>query len=100
LTDQADGYVIADAVKLTPVGTPPNSTTWNPVISTAGDYNVYARWTANPNRASNAPYTITHAGGSTTVTMNQQQNSGQWNLLGTYSFAAVSRPTVRKGDGR
>jgi len=88
LTDQADGYVIADAVKLTPVGAAPNSATWNPVVTTAGDYNVYTRWTSHPNRAGNASYAITHAGGSATVTVNQQQNGGQWNLLGTYHFAA------------
>ena len=49
---------------------------------------MYARWTAYPNRASNAEYTVTPSGGQDTVTMNQQANSGTWQLLGTYSSDA------------
>jgi len=31
-------------------------------VATAGTYQVYARWTASTNRATNAPYTIGHSG--------------------------------------
>jgi len=84
VSDQANGYVVADAVKWVPVGAVPNTATWTPAISTAKDYRVYARWTAHPNRATNARYTITHDGGETPVTVNQQQNTAPWNLLGTF----------------
>ena len=30
---------------------------------------------------------MSYEGGSSTVTVNQRVNGGQWNLLGTYSFA-------------
>ena len=30
------------------------------------------------NRASNATYTVTHGGGNTNVTVNQQANGGAW----------------------
>ena len=60
--------------------------TWTVSIDTPGDYNVYARWTQHSNRATDAPYTISHVGGPTTVDMNQQQDGGQWKLLGTHSF--------------
>jgi type IV pilus assembly protein PilY1 len=50
----------------------------------AGDYEVYARWRALDNRCQAVPYTITHSGGSTTVYMDQRQNGGLWNLLGTF----------------
>lgn len=36
--------------------------------------------------ASNASYTITHANGNASKTVNQQANAGQWNSLGTYRF--------------
>lgn len=54
----------------------------------AANYAVYARWTSDPNRATNVPYDITHAGGTTTVTKNQQSGGGAWVLLGTYTFNA------------
>jgi len=38
--------------------------------------------------ATNAPYTVHHTGGSDTVLVNQKNNGGTWNALGTYSFAA------------
>ncbi|MGH6959171.1 MAG: RHS repeat-associated core domain-containing protein, partial [Dongiaceae bacterium] len=50
-------------------------------------YNVYAFWRATANRATNAPFTIHHSAGSTTVAVNQQINGGQWNLLGSFTMA-------------
>jgi hypothetical protein len=67
---------------------PPWATaTWMPDLS-AGNYNVYAWWKDSTNRATNAKYTIYYNGGSAEVTKNQQINGSQWNLLGTYNFAA------------
>ena len=54
LTDQANGYVIADAVMLTSPDPLPNTATWTPNIANAGQYEVYARWTQHANRATNA----------------------------------------------
>ena len=84
LTDQADGYVIADAVMIVPPGASPNTATWTPNVAQAGTYQVYARWTSNPNRATDAKYTVVHAAGASAVTVNQQANGGVWNLLGSY----------------
>ena len=84
LTDQANGYVIADAVMLAPPGAAPNTATWTPNVAQAGTYEVYARWTQNANRATNATYTVTHGSGTTPVSVNQQQGGGAWNLLGTF----------------
>ena len=90
LSSIANGYVIADAITILPAGTPPTvipqgeTATWAP--NTSGDYAIYAKWTAHANRATDAKYTIQHSGGSDTVAVNQQQNGGQWNLLGTYTL--------------
>ncbi|MEW5804457.1 MAG: choice-of-anchor X domain-containing protein [bacterium] len=62
------------------------SVTWTTDIPEQGSYHVYARWTASSNRATNAPYTIFHGGGSDVVTVNQRSSGGQWVLLGTYTF--------------
>jgi RHS repeat-associated protein len=88
LSDDANDYVIADAVMLVPPGASPNTATWTASIPAAGSYEVYARWTAHPNRATDAKYTVNHAGGASTITVNQEATSGAWNLLGTYSFNA------------
>jgi hypothetical protein len=67
--------------------------TWTPNIPSTGSYTVYARWVSGVNRSSSVPYTITHRGGefdatptTMTVTVNQQQNGGQWVSLGTFWF--------------
>jgi len=60
--------------------------TWSFNIPQAGSWEVFATWSSYKNRATNAPYTINHAQGTTTVTVNQEQNGGEWVSLGTYNF--------------
>jgi hypothetical protein len=52
---------------------------------------VYAWWPALPGNATHTAYDIHNAAGVTTVRVNQAQRGGQWNLLGTFSFAAASQ---------
>ncbi len=62
---------------------------WTPDLPAAGNYDVYAFWTCGQNqtgkctwsRDESAPYRIVYNGGSTTVSVNQRYNYGQWNLL-------------------
>lgn len=74
-------------------GTGSNTAIFTPVLSQSGNYNVYAWWTAYSNRATNAPYTINHHGGSDTVRVNQRVNDGQFVYLGTYNFDAQTGHT-------
>jgi hypothetical protein len=74
-----------------------DTATWTPDLA-ADTYSVYARWKASPNRATNATYTIYYDGGSDTVEVNQQINDDQWNLLGTYPFAAGTSGYVELTD--
>jgi hypothetical protein len=67
---------------------------WNANL-TAGDHEVFARWTSGSSRASNAAYIVTHTGGSTTVNVDQTQNNGQWVSLGTFNFAAGNSVRVQ-----
>lgn len=64
------------------------SVRFTPAIPASGEYAVYAYWNSSANRATNVPIDIVHQGGTTSVTVNQTQGGGQWNLLGTYSFGA------------
>ena len=87
LSDDANGFVIADAVKVVPVGAAPNTATWTPAVPVAGSYKVFARWTQHPNRATDAQYTVKHDGGDTVVSIDQQVNGGKFNLLGTFNLS-------------
>jgi hypothetical protein len=136
LSDDADEYVIADAIKLTPSPPPPPQTVivdnpnaqfvgywgtspsggyngnyrwnaagtgghtarWTPNLVAAASYSVSAWWKANPNRATNAPYTIYYDGGSVTVRVDQEVNGNQWTLLGTYPFVAGTSGYVVLSD--
>ncbi len=65
-----------------------------PNLSSAGTYDVYMLFPAGSNRADNVPVTVTHAGGTSTVVVNQKINNGTWVILGTYSFNAGTSGTV------
>jgi hypothetical protein len=84
LLDQstAPDYVIADAVRVTAVDARPPSAIWTPSLPRRDRYLVYARWEGTTaGYATDAPYTVFHEGGSTTITVNQQTNDSTWMLL-------------------
>ncbi|WP_225308609.1 golvesin C-terminal-like domain-containing protein [Hypericibacter terrae] len=98
----ASGKVVADAIYYVRDSAPVDSFTWTPDIVTPGDYQLYVRWTASSGNSGAAQYTVVHGGGTSLITLNQKQNGGQWNLLGTYSFAPSSGHQVTltaSGDG-
>jgi hypothetical protein len=135
LSDDANGYLIADAVKLVLVnpadivmdnseatyagtwglvtgntcaygedfqwneaGSGSDTATWTPNIYEAGEYSVYARWVDHDNRATDAPYTINYNGGSETIDVDCTVAGCQWNLLGTYPFAAGTAGSIVLSD--
>ncbi|MGB9619761.1 MAG: fibronectin type III domain-containing protein, partial [Armatimonadota bacterium] len=66
---------------------PGKSATWTPNIERAGNYKVYVWYPAGSNRYTASPYTVYYNGGSQLYAVNQTTGGGQWNLLGTHSFA-------------
>jgi len=63
---------------------------WIFTPSTSGYYDLSMWWTQWPSRSSSVPVDIEHAGTTSRVYINQQQNSGQWNSVGNYLFEAGS----------
>lgn len=61
---------------------------WTPTLGSAGTYEVYVWWTYHPNRSANVPYRVRHAGGVSTVTVNQldSSQSSQWVRLGSFEL--------------
>ena len=76
------------------VGSGQDVARWEFALAEPGQYQVYAWWSASPNRPSDAPYTVHHAEGTTPVTMDQTVNGGRWNLLGTFTFDGQGAVTV------
>jgi hypothetical protein len=67
---------------------------FTPSLPSAGNYQVYLRWTAHENRASNVPVDIVHNGGLTNRTIDQRTSGSQWVSLGTFAFAAGNTGSV------
>lgn len=102
LSDNANGYVIADAILIVPVNTTPNFARWTLSPPSTGNYTVYARWRINnAYGASDAKYTIQHVDGSTSVTQNQRINGGKWMPLGDFNLDTNSTVTLTEfADGK
>ncbi len=58
--------------------------TWSADIPADGTYAVYVSYTAEPNAATDARYTIHTAGGDRHFTVNQQMGAGTWIYLGRF----------------
>ncbi len=83
--------------------------TWSASGLSSGSYTVYAHYslvdgngTRRTNLDQDAQYTITYAGGSTTVTVDQNQTNvvgnDVWVNLGVYSFNGPATVTLTRGD--
>ncbi|KRF03649.1 hypothetical protein ASG89_02490 [Paenibacillus sp. Soil766] len=62
-----------------------SSVSFKPVIPFDGMYDVYV-WQHITTGTQNAPFTIHHANGSETVSVNQSQNGKSWFKIGSYPF--------------
>jgi hypothetical protein len=69
-----------------------------PSSAPAGTYEDFARWTSGPNRASNAPYVVTHGAGATAVSADQRTNGGSWQSVGVFTFTPGTDQGVRLSD--
>jgi hypothetical protein len=59
------------------------SVRFTPTIPTAGKYDVYLRWPASPNRATQVPVDVVHAGGTTTFYVDETTAGGAWVQVNT-----------------
>lgn len=67
---------------------------FRPDIPVAGNYDVYAWWSAAPENAPDAPFTIAGDAAPVTVRQNQRVNGGMWVHLTRAHFAAGKSGTV------
>src|SRR6266508_1736558 len=64
----------------------------------AGPYDVQIRYPTVAGAATDARFTVSHAGGSTTTTVNQATGGGTWVSLGSFSFAEGNTHSVSLSD--
>jgi len=71
--------------------------TFTPNVPTAGYYELFARWTAGTNRASNVPIEINHSDGNNSFTVDQRSNGGNWFSLGVYRLEVSQGAYIKIG---
>jgi hypothetical protein len=97
-TALTDGFTGADYLFRT-ASTGAGTVFWPfPASSPPGRYEVYARWTSGPNRATNALYWVSSTSGTVEVSHNQQTNGGTWQPLGTFEFQVGKNHGVTLSD--
>lgn len=71
------------------------SVTFRPRLVQAGDYEVFAWWTAGPDRATRVPLTLGSADGERSLHVNQRDDGGRWQSLGLVRISARDQAWVR-----
>jgi N-acetylmuramoyl-L-alanine amidase len=96
-TSTTGGFLGADYLFRVP-GDGSSSVFWPFPGKDAGKYEVFARWSSGPNRATNATYDIN----GSQVSRSQKDNGGSWQSLGSFDFLPGKNQGVRltdKADG-
>jgi N-acetylmuramoyl-L-alanine amidase len=84
-TNTTGGFLGADYLFRTP-GDGQSSVTWPFPASAPGRYEVFARWSSGPNRATNATYSVNSNAAVANAGVNQKNNGGAWQSLGSFDF--------------
>ncbi|MBN1477392.1 polysaccharide deacetylase family protein [Candidatus Sumerlaeota bacterium] len=69
-----------------PGGTAGAVATWVFTPSQSGEWAIDVWYTDHSNRATNAPYAVNHADGTTVYRVDQTSGGGAWNTLGSHMF--------------
>lgn len=81
--------------RATVAGSPTGEVRWLANLPAAGAYDVFVWHVAGENRSAAAPFVVEHAGGSSSVAVNQQIDGSRWVRLGSFDFAAGPAAAVR-----
>ena len=79
-------------------GTGGDRATWQLYIPVSGYYEVAIWYPEANNRATDSPFTVHHANGETTFRINQQNQGGEWVVLGEFWFDVVTGGQVVLSD--
>jgi peptidoglycan/xylan/chitin deacetylase (PgdA/CDA1 family) len=71
---------------------------WSTDIEQGGEYAAYAWWAEDTDNASSVTYSVTYAGGTTSVVVDQRAGGGGWNLLGYYYMNPGATTILLRSD--
>jgi PKD repeat protein len=74
--------------------------TWQMSGQPAGTYEVLMWWTSDSSRTGSAPVDIVRSGGTSRIYVNQENNGGKWNSLGTFAFSGSGSVTITASSDR
>jgi N-acetylmuramoyl-L-alanine amidase len=82
-------------------GGPTATASWHASLPSDGRYAVYVWYESGGDRPADARYTVHHAGGDTTIWVDQRHHGYTWHYLGTYGFlaSAGARVTLTNQSG-
>lgn len=72
---------------------------WRFESQPAGMYEVLMWWSGYSSRATSVAVDISYYGGRQNVSINQHENAGRWNSLGTYYFNSSGSVTITAASG-
>ncbi len=75
-----------DSYKTTEPGDGTHTVTWRFPTGRAGDYELFMRNVPHESHATNAPFTVRHAGGIETILVDQKDREEEWISLGAFPF--------------
>jgi hypothetical protein len=75
-------------------GAPTATAVWTATLPADGQYAVYVWYRQGSNRAPDTRYTVRHAGGETSVVVNQRVHGNTWHYIGAYGFRAGEEARV------
>jgi hypothetical protein len=79
---------------LTVAGQATATATWRASLPSDDQYAVYVWYRPGADRPPDAQYTVYHAGGATTVEVDQRVHGNTWHYIGTYGFLAGEEAQV------
>lgn len=78
----------------TVVGPPTAAASWSQPVPADGRYAVYVWYSSGADRPHDAQYVVQHAGGETTVAVDQRYHGFTWHYIGTFGFLAGEEARV------
>lgn len=99
LSNNASGYWGSNFLQDGDTGKGSKSVRYPLTLPAAAEYELFSRWVARSNRASNVPIDIVHSSGTTTRLFDQRTQGGVWVSLGVYTLPASGGAIVIRNTG-
>ncbi len=98
LTTQYAPYFGVRPARIVQTGSGDKRATFRFDVPKEADYELWAWWPPSPIWATNTPFVVFSKGQVDTVRINQTQNGGGWNLLGTFTLTAGLDSVIVSND--